>query len=338
MFRFANPQYLYLLLIIPALIGFYVLMLRHTKLRERRYGSPELMHALAPERSIIRPAVKFGMMLLALTLCILMIARPQYGTAKGTENRKGIEAIFVIDVSQSMMAEDVKPNRLGRARLLISTLIDRMQNDKVGLAVFAGKAFSQVPITNDYVCAKLFLDNLSTDMVELQGTNIKAAINLASKSFTQEKGVGKAIIIITDGENHEEGAIEAARKAAEDGRKVFVLGVGSSAGGTIPTANGPLLDDEGNIVNTTLNVDMCKRVADAGNGAYIHVDGSNLAQDVLRDELAKLQQSDSTIEFTDTAAEQFPTLGILLLIILLLELFTMDKQNKFFSRFKIFSK
>lgn len=338
MFRFANPQYLYLLLIIPALIGFYLLMLRYTKHQERRYGSPELIHALAPERSVIRPAVKFGMMLLALTLCIFMIARPQYGTAKGTENRKGIEAVFVVDVSQSMLAEDVKPNRLGRARLLISTIIDRMQNDKVGLAVFAGKAFSQVPITNDYVCAKLFLDNLSTDMVELQGTNIKAAINLASKSFTQEKGVGKAIIIITDGENHEEGAIEAARQAAEEGRKVFVLGIGSSAGGTIPTPNGPLLDDEGNVVTTTLNVDMCKRVADAGNGAYIHVDGSNLAQDVLRDELAKLQQSDSTIEFTGTAAEQFSTFGILLLIILLLELFTMDKQNKFFSRFKIFSK
>lgn len=338
MLRFAQPQYLYLLLIIPALVGFYWLALQLTSRRERRYGSPQLVDALAPLRSRVRPAVKFGLLCTALALGVVMLARPQFGKTSGTETRKGIEAIFVVDVSQSMMAEDVAPNRIGRAKLLISTLIDRMTNDKIGLAVFAGQAVPQLPITDDYTCAKLFTDNISTGMVDLQGTDVAAAINLASKSFSQQEDIGKAIIIITDGENHEEGAIEAARQAAEEGRHVFVLGIGSSAGAEIPTPEGPLTDNQGQVVRTALNVDMCKRIAEAGGGCYIHVDGSSLAQDILRDELAKLKQSESSVVYTDASAEQFPLVAGILLLLLIIEFFVMERQNKFFSRFKLFSK
>lgn len=320
------------------MVGFYWLSLQHTRRRERRYGSPQLIGMLAPLRSRVRPAVKFGLLCTALALFAVMMARPQFGKSSGTETRKGIEAIFVVDVSQSMLAEDVKPNRMGRAKLLISTLIDRMTNDKIGLAVFAGQAVPQLPITDDYTCAKLFTDNITTGMVDLQGTNVAEAINLANKSFSQQKDIGKAIIIITDGENHEEGAIDAARQAAEDGRHVFVLGIGSSAGAEIPTPDGPLTDAEGNIVRTTLDVDMCKRIAEAGGGSYIHVDGSNIAQDVLRDELSKLKQSESSVVYTDTSAEQYPAVALLVFLLLIVEFFVMERQNLFFSRFKLFTK
>lgn len=306
--------------------------------RERLLGDRKLLLGLVDLRSVSRPIAKFVLFCIAIALCIFMIARPQFGQSTGTEKRKGIEAVIVLDVSQSMLAQDVQPNRLDRAKLLISTLVDRMKDDKVGLAVFAGEAYPQLPITNDYVSAKLFLDNISCGMVTLQGTNLAAAIDLANKSFTQEKGVGKAIIIITDGENHEGGAEEAAKAAAKDGRHVYMLGIGSTEGAEIPTDNGPLTDNSGAVVRTALNVDMCKSIAEAGKGSYIHVDGSNVAQDQLQAELSRLQHSDSTMASDGAMNEQFQAVGILLLLFLLIEMFLLDKQNPFYSRFKFFKK
>lgn len=338
MFQFANPQYLYLLFIIPLAIGLFVWSQWNATQRERRYGDPQLLHRLVDLRSTVRPMVKMALFCVALALCVLMLARPQFGHSNGTEKRKGIEAVIMLDVSQSMLAEDVQPNRIERAKLLISTLVDRMKDDKVGLGVFAGEAYPQLPITNDYVSAKLFLDNISTDMVSLQGTNLAAAINLASKSFTQTPAVGKAIIVITDGENHEEGAMEAAEAAAKDGRHVYMLGIGSTTGAQIPTPDGPLTDGSGEIVKTALNADMCKDLAKAGKGSYIHVDGTNLAQDQLQNELAKLQHAESGFAADDALSEQFQAVALLLLFILLIEMLITGKQNPFYSRFKFFTK
>lgn len=338
MFQFANPQYLYLLLLIPVMVmGFIWSQWKATR-RERQYGDPQLMHSLVAQRSVVRPIVKFVLFCLAIALCIVMLARPQFGQSTGTEKRKGIEAVIMLDVSQSMLAEDIQPNRLERAKLLISTLVDRMKDDKIGLGIFAGEAYPQLPITNDYVSAKLFLDNVNTDMVSLQGTNLAAAIDLASQSFTQEKGVGKAIIIITDGENHEGGAVEAAEAAAKHGRRVYMMGVGTKEGGIIPTPEGPLTDNSGDVVRTSLNIDMCREIAGAGKGSFIHVDGSNIAQDQLQAELSKLQHSDSTMVTDGAMDEQFQAVAILLLIVLIIELLVFDKQNTFYSRFKIFSR
>lgn len=338
MFQFANPQYLYLLLIVPAVVGVFLYSQWNATKRERRFGDPQLLHRLVDLRSNTRPLVKFVLFCIALVLCILMLARPQFGQSTGTEKRKGIEAVIMLDVSQSMLAQDVQPNRLNRAKLLISTLVDRMRDDKVGLGVFAGEAYPQLPITNDYVSAKLFLDNVSTDMVSLQGTNLAAAIDLADRSFTQEKGVGKAIIIITDGEDHQEGAVEAAEAAVKDGRHVYMLGIGTSAGAEIPTPDGPLLDNSGSVVKTALNAEMCKEVAKAGKGVYIHVDGTNLAQDQLQGELAKLQHAESDVATDGAMNEQFQAVAILLLLILIIEMLFTGKQNPFYSRFSFFNK
>lgn len=338
MFQFANPEYLYLLLIIPLVVIGFVLSELYARERAKRFGDAELLHRLVELRSTVRPIVKITLYCVALALCVVMLARPQFGQSTGSEKRKGIEAVIMLDVSQSMLAEDVTPNRIDRAKLLISTLVDRMKNDKVGLGVFAGEAYPQLPITNDYVSAKLFLDNVSTEMVSLQGTNLAAAINLASKNFTQEKGVGKAIIVITDGENHEEGAEDAAKDAAKDGRHVYMLGIGTADGAEIPTANGPLTDGSGAPVRTALNADMCKEVAKAGKGVYIHVDGSNRAQEQLQSELSKLQQSDSTFDTDGMMNEQFQAVAILLLLILIIELLVSEKQMPFYSRFRFFTK
>lgn len=338
MFQFANPQYLYLLLVIPLVVAAFLWSQWNVVRREQQYGDPKLQHQLVKLRSTVRPIVKIVLFCVALALCIVMLARPQFGQSTGTEKRKGIEAVIMLDVSQSMLAQDVHPNRIERAKLLISTLVDRMQDDKVGLGVFAGEAYPQLPITNDYVSAKLFLDNISTDMVSLQGTNLSAAINLANKSFTQEKGVGKAIIIITDGEDHEEGAVEAAQQAVKDGRHVYMLGIGTQEGAVIPTANGPLTDGSGDVVKTALNAEMCKEVAEAGKGLYIHVDGSNIAQDQLQSALSKLQHAESDFDTDGAMNEQFQAVALLLFILLLIELLICGKQNPFYSRFKFFTK
>lgn len=338
MFQFAYPEFLYLLLLIPALVMFFFWGEWKKAKLERTFGDPKLLKGLVPLRSKVRPYVKYVLLCFCLALFAVLLARPQFGQSTGTEKRKGIEAVFVLDVSQSMLAEDVQPNRLERSKLLIATLADRMKDDKIGLAVFAGEAYPQLPITNDYVSAKLFLDNISTDMVSLQGTNIAAAISLASKSFTQEKGVGKAIIIITDGEDHEQGAIDAAKSAAKDGRKVYVLGVGTREGAVIPTSDGLLTDNSGDVVHTGLNESMCREVAEAGKGCYIHVDGSNIAQDQLQAELSKLQHTESAMLSEGEMDEQFQAVGILLMLLLLVEMLILDKQNTFYSRFKFFNK
>lgn len=338
MFQFANPDYLYFLLIIPVLVGLFLYSQWQVHRRESRWGNRAILKPLVQLRSTLRPIFKFSLLCLSIILGVIVLARPQFGIAGEGDQRKGIEAIIAIDVSQSMLAQDVMPSRIERSKLLVSSLVDHMENDKIGLEVFAGEAYPQLPITNDYISAQLFLDNITTEAVSLQGTNIAAAISLADKSFTQEKNVGKAIIIITDGEDHEVGAIEAAEAAAKNGRRVYVLGVGSTSGAEIPTSDGPLTDNSGSIVRTALNEEMCKSVAKAGKGIYIHIDGTSIAQDRLEAELRKLQQSDSGFTNNGTPNEQFHIFALLMLIVLIIELLVLERQNPFFQRFRLFQK
>ena len=206
MFRFEDPIYLYLLLIIPVLAVIRFLMVYQQKRRLRRFGDPELIRQLTPDVSRFRPLVKFWLLQAVLALIIVMIARPQFGTKVSHEKRTGIETIICMDISNSMLAEDVTPSRLSRAKMMVENLVDNFTNDKIGLIVFAGDAFVQLPITSDYVSAKMFLSTIDPSMIATQGTDIAAAISMATHSFTQQEGVGKAIIVITDGEDHEGGA------------------------------------------------------------------------------------------------------------------------------------
>lgn len=332
MFRFAEPDYLYLLILVPIFIGIYVLLAFLEKRRRQRLIDAELALRMMPAYSKRRKTLKFSLLMIALAGVVAMLARPQYGTTKTTEEKKGIEVAISIDVSNSMLADDIKPNRLDHSKLLVSTLIDKMTNDKVALSIFAGEAYPQIPITSDFASAKLFLDNISVGVVTLQGTSIASAINLGRISFTEDKDVGKAIVIITDGEDHEEGAIKAAEEAAKEGIKVYVLGVGTASGSKIPLPEGGYLtDNTGADVVTKLNEEMCREVAKAGNGMYLHVDNSNQAQKVLQEQLSKLKQSTSNVSF-DEQDEQFQAIGIIVLLLLCIEFFLMEAKNPLLSR------
>lgn len=340
MFQFAVPQYLFLLLIPAALLLLDIVMrLIVVPRREKRLADTVLLRQLTPQRSRVRPLLKHGLLLLALAVLAVVLARPQIlGGGTAQDKRSGIEVVLMLDVSNSMLAGDVRPSRLERSKLLISTLIDRLDNDKVGLGVFAGEAYPLLPITNDFVSAKMFLDGVGVDMVSLQGTSLAAAIDLASKSFTQEKGVGKAIVVITDGEDHEEGAADAARRALKDGRRVYVLGVGSQAGGTIPTPDGPLCDQQGEVVLTRVNASLGQEVAKAGGGMYIPVDNSNLAQDQLEGALRQLKQKESIVASDEAADEQFQAVALIALVLLILEILIMEVKNPLFRRVNIFGR
>lgn len=337
MFRFENPAFLYLLIIIPVIIVIRLLEMRKRKLKLKKFGDLSLLKLLMPDVSSSRKSLKFWLMIAALALLIVMLARPQMGTKISQEKRKGIEVIISLDISNSMRAEDVVPSRLDKSKMLVENMVDNFTNDKVGLVVFAGDAFIQLPITTDYVSAKMFLQNTDPSLIATQGTDLAGAIELSSKSFTQQDKVGRAILIITDGEDHEGGAIEAAEKARKNGIRVFVLGVGSTKGAPVPDGNGGYMkDNSGQEVISALNEEMCKQVAQAGGGAYIHVDNTSLAQRQLNDELTKLQKDDISSVVYSEYDEQFQAVGILVLILLIIEMLILERKNPFFKKIKLF--
>lgn len=337
MFRFENPAFLYLLIIIPVIIVIRLQEMRKRKLKLKKFGDLSLLKQLMPDVSSSRKSLKFWLMIAALALLIVMLARPQMGTKISQEKRKGIEVIISLDISNSMRAEDVVPSRLDKSKMLVENMVDNFTNDKVGLVVFAGDAFIQLPITSDYVSAKMFLQNTDPSLIATQGTDLAGAIELSSKSFTQQDKVGRAILIITDGEDHEGGAIEAAEKARKNGIRVFVLGVGSTKGSPVPDGNGGYMkDNSGQEVISALNEEMCKQVAQAGGGAYIHVDNTSLAQRQLNDELTKLQKGDISSVVYSEYDEQFQAVGILVLILLIIEMLILERKNPFFKKIKLF--
>ena len=339
MLRFEDPIFLWLLWIIPVLRLERCIGWRKRRAKLRRLGDPELLKQLMPDISKYRPTVKFVLMLAALALLIVMVARPQMGSKVSHDKRNGIETMICLDISNSMLAEDVAPSRLDKSKMLIENLVDNFSNDKIGLIVFAGDAFVQLPITSDYVSAKMFLQNISPSLIQTQGTNIAQAISLASKSFTQQENIGRAIIVITDGENHEVGAQDAAQMANKKGINVFILGIGNAKGAPIPMGDGSYLtDNAGNTVMTALNEQMCRELAQAGKGQYIHVDNTSDVEKALNDDLAKLQKGDMTSVIYSAYDEQFQAVGILIILLLLVEVCMMEVKNPILRNIKFFKK
>ena len=338
MFRFEDPIYLYLLLLIPLLAIIRFFTYRNKKKRLRRFGDPRLLKELMPDVSRWRPGVKFWMLEAALALLILMLARPQMGTKISHEKRTGIETIICVDISNSMRAEDVTPSRLDRAKMMVENLVDHFTDDKIGLIVFAGDAFVQLPITSDYVSAKMFLSNIDPSLMATQGTDIARAIGMATHSFTQEKGIGKAIIVITDGEDHEGGAVEAAEEAKKAGMRVYMLGIGSKQGAPIPIPGSSdyMMDNTGQTVMSALNEDMCKQIAAAGGGAYIHVENNSNAQDLLDQELEKLSKKETQSTIYSDYDEQFQAFGVLALLLLIIEICILESKNPLMKRVSLF--
>ena len=340
MFRFESPIYLYLLVLIPLLALIRYLSYRNQKKRLRKFGEPSLLKALMPDVSRFRPSVKFWILQGALALLIVMLARPQMGTKINHEKRVGIETIIAMDISNSMRAEDIVPSRLDRSKMMVENLVDHFTNDKIGLIVFAGDAFVQLPITSDYVSAKMFLSSIDPSMMASQGTDIARAIEMASHSFTQEEGIGKAIVVITDGEDHEGGAVEAAEAAKKNGMRVYVLGVGSTQGAPIPVpgTGNYMQDNTGNTVMSALNEDMCKQVAQSGGGAYIHVENNSAAQEQLDNELDKLAKKETSTAVYSEFDEQFQAFGVLALLLLILEICIFDRRNPLLKHVSLFGK
>ena len=339
MFRFENPIYLWLLLIIPILIIIKIMMWYVQRKKLSRIGNPTLLKELMPDVSRFRPWVKFLLLITALSSLILALARPQFGSKISHEKRNGIEAIIALDISNSMLAQDVQPSRLDKSKLMIENLINSFINDKIGLVVFAGEAYVQLPITSDYVSAKMFLSDITPNLISAQGTDIARAIRVSLSSFTQQKGVGKAIILITDGEDNEGGALEAVKEAKEKGVNVFILGVGDSKGAPIPLGNGEYLkDNHGKTVMTALNENMCKEIAQAGSGTYIHIDNTSLAQEQLNNELSKLQKGDSDAVVYSEYNEQFQIVALFSFILLLIEVCLLERKNPLFKRFNLFKR
>ena len=340
MFRFEDPIYLWLLVLIPILALVRFVTYRNQKKRLRKFGDLKLLKALMPDVSHFRPRVKFWLLLAALALLIVMLARPQMGTKISQEKRTGIETIIALDISNSMLAEDIVPSRLDRSKMMVENLVDHFTNDKIGLIVFAGDAFVQLPITSDYVSAKMFLSSIYPSMMATQGTDIATAINMAVSSFTQEEGIGKAVIVITDGEDHEGGALEAAEEAKKKGMSVYVLGVGSTQGAPIPIpgTGDYMKDNTGNTVMSALNEEMCRQVAQAGGGVYIHVENNSAAQQQLDNELDKLSKKETSTTVYSDFDEQFQAFGILALLLLIIEICIFDRRNPLLKNLSLFSK
>ena len=340
MFRFEEPTYLYLLLLLPFLAAFYLYSNYRRRKAIRKFGDPVLMAQLMPDVSKYRPDVKFWLVFAAIGLFAVLLARPQFGSKLETVKRQGVEVMIALDISNSLLAQDVQPSRLEKAKRLVAQLVHKMENDKVGMIVFAGDAFTQLPITSDYISAKMFLESINPSLISKQGTAIGAAINLATRSFTPQEGVGHAVIVITDGENHEGGAVEAAKAAAEKGIQVSVLGVGMPDGAPIPVegTNDFRRDRDGNVVVTRLNEQMCQEIAQAGDGIYVRVDNSNAAQKVIAQEINKMAKADVETQVYTEFNEQFQAVAWIILLLLLAEMLILERKNPLFRNIHLFKK
>lgn len=341
MFSFANPGYLYLLLLLPVVAGMHLLARRARKKQLAKFGRQQVIGDLMPDVSPYKPWIKLGLELLLLALIIIILARPRAGASKTTTRVHGIEVMVCMDVSNSMNASSTDNpqdiSRLQRSKLILQKLIDRLNNDKMGLIVFAGNAYMQMPLTGDASSAKLFLNGINTNMAPTQGTAIGAAIDLAMNSFSQSKKSQKAIIVITDGENFEDDAQGAAAEAQKRGIQVNVMGVGSTHGAPIPIPGGYLTDDDGQVVTTFLNEKMGQEIAQAGKGAYVSGNASD-AVDTLYETLDKLAKSDlATISYTQHD-EQFPVFAWIAIVVLIALAALLESKNPWLTRYNFFTK
>ena len=337
MFQFSNQEYLYALALIPLFTVIFAWVLFLRKKRLQRFGDTELVSRLMPDASTRKPVVKFVLLMIAYTFAVLGVAGPKYGTKLQESKRTGVEIIIALDVSNSMMAEDIQPNRLERAKQAVSRLIDRLGDNKIGLIVFAGEAYVQLPITADYVSAKMFLNTISPDVVPVQGTAIGTAINLAVNSFSPASEAGKAIIVITDGENHEDNPVQAAEDALKRGINVYAIGVGSTQGVPIPvrTASGQrdfMKDRSGNTVMTRLDEKTLQEIAMAGKGIYVRATTANMGLNNVYDEINKLEKGEYEMKIYTDFAEMFQWPFGVAFVFLLVELLISNRKN----RFKIF--
>jgi Ca-activated chloride channel homolog len=340
LFRFANPDYLYLLLLLPVIVLLYIINVIRKNRALNRLGDKNLVGLLVPEMSKTRPLIKVTLQIIALSATILMLARPQFGSKIEDVKKQGVEVIIALDVSNSMLAEDIQPERLTRAKQAISRLVDNLDNDKIGLIVFAGDAYTQIPVTTDYVSAKMFLSTINPNMVPKQGTAIGAAINLGVRSFSPGEGKSKAMIIITDGENHEDDPVKSAEEASKAGIVIHTIGIGSTDGVPVPLlVNGKkdfLKDVDGNTVITKLDEDILKKIAISANGNYVRASNSNIGLDEIFSEIKKMKKQELESSVYTEYNDQFQIFAALSIFILLIDFIIMERKNRQLANIRLF--
>ncbi len=337
MFRFANPEYLYLLIAIPILLIIFLWAMASRRRRMAKFGNMEMVKQLMPNLSMGSVRLKLYLFLLALTMVIVALSRPQVGSKLREERSRGVEMMLVVDVSNSMMAEDFAPNRLSKTQYAIERLFDGLKGqERVGLIAFAGEAVVELPITSDYRMAATFAKRLSPSMVSVQGTDVGKALDLSLLSFSGNTETNKVVILITDGEAHDNGAIAAAERAKMQGVKIFTIGIGTTQGAPI-TIDGELIKDEdGEIVVTKLNEPMLQQIASTTDAGYVKATNQSLGLSEIIATISNMEKSElSTVKFEEYG-EQYQWFVAMALILLLLEFVMSDKKNPLLRRFNIF--
>lgn len=328
MIIFANYTYLFLLLLVPVIIVGYAVVQALRRRRLKRLGDEDLVDQLMPSRSASKGWVRIILFSLAFACFVIGLARPQVGAKLSERETKGAEIMICLDVSNSMLAQDYSPCRLERAKLAISRIVDKLQDDRIGLIIFAGSSFVQLPITTDYVSAKMFLSSINTDSVPVQGTAMGDAILTASKSFSGQSDKSRAVIVITDGENHEDDPVEAAKQAADLGVKVYTIGVGSEQGQPIPMDGELMKDKDGNIVVTRLDEKTLRKVAQAGGGAYVHAGNEEFGLNPIIDEINRMEDETFNSVVFEEYDEQYMYFFAAALVLFIIEMLLGERRAK----------
>ena len=328
MIHFAYAQYLLLIFLIPVFFIVQAVLLRIRRNRIRKFGDEKLVSQMMPSYSKSKVWVRQVLFSIGFFFFVIGLSRPQIGARLKEQEIKGAEIIIAIDVSNSMLAEDYSPNRLERAKLAVSRLVDKLRDDRIGLVIFAGTSFVQLPVTTDYVSAKMFLNSIDTGSIPIQGTALGDAITTCIRSFSAQSDKSRAIILITDGENHEDDPVAAAKQAAEMGIKVFTIGVGSPEGKPIPM-NGELLKDkDGEIVVSRLDEAVLQEIAAEGNGAYVRAGNSEFGLNPIIDDLRKLEDEKYSSVVFEEYDEQFMYFLAIALVFFVLEMLVGDRRSK----------
>lgn len=342
MYELEEHKYLYLLLILPIMLLLFGYVQYWKRKKQREFGDITLVAQLSPEKSVFKQGLKFTVLVLAFAAMIMGLVNPKMGTKMETIKREGIDIVFAVDVSKSMLAEDVAPSRLEKSKQLVSQIINQLGNDRIGIVAYAGSAFPVLPITTDYGVAKMFLQSMNTNMVSSQGTSLDEAIKLSGTFFDKSNKTSKLVILISDGEDHSEGAEEAAAEATKMGMKIITIGLGTPKGGPIPLKQNGVVqsfkrDQNNEVVITKLNAESLEAIAKATNGIYIN---GNQTKDVLE----KIKKALDTIQKTEFEATQmanfqsqfqwFIGLAILLLVI---DLFLLERSTAWIKKLNLFN-
>ncbi len=342
MYELEEKSYLYLLAIIPLLVLLFLYVQYWKRKKQREFGDLELVKKLSPQRSVFKPALKFALLIIALVGLILGLVNPKIGTKMETIKREGIDIVFAMDVSKSMLAEDVAPNRLEKSKQIVSQIINQLGNDRIGIVAYAGSAFPVLPITTDYSVSKMFLQSMNTSIVSSQGTSLEDAIKLSSTYFDKGNKTSKLLILISDGEDHSEGANDAAAEANKNGMKIITIGVGTEKGGPIPIKQNGVVqsfkrDNNNEVVITKLNQESLKEIAKATKGGYVNGNSTKEVLAYVKKALDNIQKT----EFEATQMADFESqfqwfLGIAFAL-LFLDIFFLDRKTNWITKLNLFN-